>query len=45
MKSKFDELMAEKRLLQLRLKEKQLKSERENRERAILKQMELKMNK
>jgi hypothetical protein len=44
MKSKFDELMAEKRLLQLKLKEKQLKSEKEARERALLAKMEQQMN-
>lgn len=43
MKSKFDELMAEKRLLQLKLKEKQMKSEKEYRERAILLKMEQQM--
>eukprot|EP00347_Sterkiella_histriomuscorum_P006835 403351250 len=45
MKSKFDELIAEKRLLQLKLKERQLKQEKEARERAMLIKMENQMSK
>jgi len=40
MQVKYDELMAERQLLQLKVKEKQMKEQKEQREKALLRMME-----